>query len=553
MSRHQPTWLVKDAYRNTLSPAVLNRLITGEGVRHTLLKRELPSRTVALLNPESPELPALYLKEYRFPHVTSRLKHLFHSPADREWKTSFRIAAQGIPTFEPLAVGTLRRFGLPAASYLISREIDNARSLKDCLLDRQSLDAQTSRVAGKTIICSLARFVRDLHRKGILHRDFHWGNILIDARDLNNIRWYLMDLHRVRLMSRLNDRDRVNNLAALGTAFRFTARGEERFRFLAQYARGDARWENRLQHFARRIESRSDRLLKRIWAGKARRCLKSNQYFTPFRFPACRGFLRGEISSPPLLELLQDPGRAFSDPACSIVKNSHTTSSCTLPLIMAGKPASIFIKRYNYQNSLYALKNLFRRSRGKRTWKTAHALLAREIPTPLPVAFAEKRWMRVLRESFCITQNIAQAVPLSRLFPEAGSPINPGHTVDKNNLIREAALLVQMMHERGIWHRDLKAANILVQRTPGGGTTLYLTDLDGIRIRDTVGTGERMRDLSRLNRSLLSIPALSTRDRLRFMRCYLNTGSRRDKTLRAYWEGIGRETAKQLAKVVKNL
>jgi len=108
------------------------------------------------------------------------------------------------------------------------------------------------------------------------------------------------------------------------------------------------------------------------------------------------------------------------------------------------------------------------------------------------------------------------------------------------------------MHERGIWHRDLKAANILVQRTPGG-TKLYLTDLDGIRIRVTVGTRERMRDLSRLNRSLLSIPAISTRDRLRFLRCYLNTGSRKDKTLRAYWEGIRSETAKKLAKVVKNL
>ncbi len=543
MSRHQPAWLVKEAYRDTLSPAVLNRLITGEGVRHTLLKRELPSRTVALLNPESPEIPALYLKQYRFPHFTGRLKHMFHSPADREWKTSLRIAARGIPTFEPLAVGTLRRFGLPAASYLISREIDNARSLKDYLLDRQSRDAQTSRVAGKTIIRSLARFVRDLHRKGILHRDFHWGNILIDARDLHNIRWYLMDLHRVRLISRLNDRDRVDNLAALGTAFRFTARGEERFRFLAEYARGDERWRKRLRHFARRIESRSERMLKRIWAGKSRRCLKHNKYFIPFRFPACRGFLRGEFSSPALLELLQDPGRAFSDPACSIIKNSNTTSSCTLPLIMAGKPASIFIKRYNYQNSLYALKNLFRSSRGKRTWKTAHALLAREISTPLPVAFGEKRRMRVLRESFCITQNIAQAVPLSGLFREAGSGSAAECAVDKSNLIRAAALLVQMMHERGIWHRDLKAANILVQRTTGGGTTLYLTDLDGIRIRDTVRPAERIRDLTRLNRSLLSIPALSTRDRLRFLQCYLNTGNRRDKTLRSYWEGIRRETS----------
>jgi tRNA A-37 threonylcarbamoyl transferase component Bud32 len=161
--------------------------------------------------------------------------------------------------------------------------------------------------------------------------------------------------------------------------------------------------------------------------------------------------------------------------------------------------------------------------------------------------------MRVLRESFCITQNVAQAIPLSRFFSEAGSPINPGHPVDKNNLIHAAALLVQKMHERGIWHRDLKAANIVVQHLPGNNTQLYLTDLDGIRVKKSVRPEERIRDLARLNRSLIRSPALSSRDRLRFLQCYLVTRRKRDKTLRAYWEGISRETAKKLAKIEKNL
>lgn len=548
MPRHLPAWHVKAEYREHLSPAVLNRLINREGVRHALTRRELPSRTVTRLEPASPELPPLYLKEYRFPTFMSRMKYIFRSPADREWRTAHRIAQRGIPTFEPLAVGTRRRFGLPVASYLISREIEHARPLKDYLLDRECRDDQAGWAIRQSILRSLASFVREVHRRGILHRDFHWGNILIDTRDAKNILCYLMDLHRVRLKRRLRDRERVTNLASIGTAFRLTARTTERLRFLVQYARDDERWGKRLQHFARGIENRSERMLKKIWTRKARRCLKHNKYFIPFRAPGCRGFLRGEFSSPALLELLQEPGHAFSAPGSIIIKHSNTTSSCTLQLIMAGEPASIFIKRYNYQNMPYALKYLFRRSRGKRSWQTAHALLARDIPTPLPVAYAEKRRARALRESFFISCNVGKAVPLSRLLGEAATGMAAGHLADTKGLIRRAALLVRTMHARGIWHRDLKAANILVQRIADNDTKLFLTDLDSIRIKDTVRPEERIRDLARLNRSLIRSPDLSARDRLRFLQCYLGASTRGDKTLRAYWEAIRSDTAKKLAK-----
>jgi tRNA A-37 threonylcarbamoyl transferase component Bud32 len=253
------------------------------------------------------------------------------------------------------------------------------------------------------------------------------------------------------------------------------------------------------------------------------------------------------------MQLLHDPGRAFSAPGRRMIKNSNTTSSCILPTMIADATAGIFIKRYNYQNALYALKYLVRTSRGKRTWKAAHALLARGVPTPEPVAYGEKRKRRMLLESFFVARALAHAIPLSALFPEAGPGARDRYPVDKADLIRRTALLVRMMHERGIWHRDLKAGNILAEPMPGGGMQLYLTDLDGIRVKNTVRRVERIRDLARLNRSLIGSPALSARDRLHFLQWYLGTGRRGDKTLRSYWEAIRRETTKKLAKVKKNL
>ncbi len=553
MPRNQPAWLVTAEYRDTLSPAALNRLIKREGVRHALPRRELSSRTVTRLEPASPELPALYFKEYRFPTFGERLKHLFGSPAHREWRTALRISERGISTFTPLAVGTLRRFGLPAASWLVSREVDHARPLKDYLLDRERRDDRSGWEAGKAVTCSLARFVRELHHSGVLHKDFHWGNILIDARDLSDIRWYLMDLHRIQLKRRLSDRDRITNLASLDTAFRDNFRKTERLRFLMEYAQGDERWEKQLGHYSRRIENCSERMLHHIWDRKALRCTKVNRYFASVSSPACRGLLSRAFSSPKIITLLQDPGQAFSAPGRRMIKNSNTTSSCILPAMIAGDAAGIFFKRYNYQSALYALKYLVRASRGKRTWKAAHALLARGVPTPEPVAYGEKRRGRMLRESFFVTRAIAHAIPLSALLAEAGPGAREGYTFDRAAFIRRAALLVRMMHERGIWHRDLKAGNILVEPIPGGGMQLYLTDLDGIRVKDTVRRAERIRDLARLNRSLIASPALSVRDRHRFLQCYLGAGRRGDATLRAYWEEIRRETSKKLAKVVKNL
>lgn len=275
--------------------------------------------------------------------------------------------------------------------------------------------------------------------------------------------------------------------------------------------------------------------------------MKSNPPFTVFTASSCRGIIRRDASSPQLRELLHDPGRAFTSAGSVLVKDSKTASSCTLPVEMAGGASELFVKRYHYQNSLYALKHLFRSSRAKRAWKTAHDLLLRNIPTPLPVAYIERRRIRLLRESFFITLKVDHAVSLRGLLLDAASGAKGEHAAVRQALVHQTALLIRTMHDRGIWHRDLKATNILAQRAPGNGLKLYLTDLDSVRIKDSLIPRARIRDLARLNASLLDVPAFSLRDRLRFLHSYLNTGGARDTNLRAYWEAIGRETLKKLA------
>jgi len=113
-------------------------------------------------------------------------------------------------------------------------------------------------------------------------------------------------------------------------------------------------------------------------------------------------------------------------------------------------------------------------------------------------------------------------------------------------LLSKVAHLLREMHARGIWHRDLKASNILVQQKVTGGEKLYLVDLDSVRIKKRLDRKEKIRDLARLNASLVASPTVSMTDRLRFLQYYLKTRRPRDSNLQDYWKTIAAQTQKKM-------
>lgn len=270
--------------------------------------------------------------------------------------------------------------------------------------------------------------------------------------------------------------------------------------------------------------------------------------FAPFKSGNYQGFINRDFYSAEFLDLLRHPNRAFSEPTSTIIKDSHTTSSCVMSLQIAGSKVELHIKRYNYQSIFYALKNLFRTSRGKRVWKVANGLVSRSIPTPKPVAFLEQRKGRLLINSFFITQKIDQSLPLITLLQKGLSHATIETSKIKNELLQQAAHLVRNMHERGIWHRDLKSANLLVQKKAGEKEKLYLVDLDSARIKKRVKEKDRIRDLARLNASFLDLGVISMPARLRFLKSYLGSHRGIAEQTRKYWKEILLHTQRKLKK-----
>lgn len=548
MKTEKIRWTVSEEYQEAFPPHTLNRIINLEDIAEHRTVRALPSRTVRYLKPSSPRIPALYLKEYKLPTLFDRIKNMFLSPAEREYRTAQKLTEKNVLTFVPLAVGKLVSCGLLHKNYLISKSIDNATSLKEYMNTCYSGQAGRSAEERKKTIEALAKFVNDLHQKGIFHQDFHWGNILIEKGSQGSARFYLMDLHRVKLKSKLTDRERIKNLASLNTGLSQKTRRTERLRFLKAYLEAEKRGDAHQARFARLIEKTTDEMIIALWHKRDKRCLKDNKYFAPFKSGTCKGFINRDFYSPELLGLMHNPDRAFSEPASTIIKDSHTTSSCTLPLQVAGKKVELHIKRYNYQNIFYALKNLFRASRGKRVWKAAHGLVLRAVTTPQPVSFVEQRKGRFLIKSFFITLKIDQSLPLITLLQNGLSGARTETSESKNALIHQAAKLVSTMHERGIRHRDLKSANILAQKIPGQQEKLYLLDLDSTMIKKRITKKDAIKDLARLNASLLDTKTVSTPNRLKFLKYYLHVRKTKNQKVGEYWQAIVFHTKKKLEK-----
>lgn len=104
-----------------------------------------------------------------------------HTRSFAEFRLLAHSAALKLPAPQPVAAHYRRR-GLFYTADLITRRIDGARTLAQCLADDR-LDADLARETGALV----ARF----HREGIWHADLNAHNVLVTAQAL-----YLIDLDR---------------------------------------------------------------------------------------------------------------------------------------------------------------------------------------------------------------------------------------------------------------------------------------------------------------------------------------------------------------------
>ncbi len=178
-----------------------------------------------------------------------------------------------------------------------------------------------------------------------------------------------------------------------------------------------------LSEFVRRINDKSARIKARQILSRSRRCVLKSTVFEVARTWKERYCGRRDFGHAAARALIARHLSENDDPA--IIKK--TSKSMLTTHANAGQ--TLCVKGYRFRGPVYALVNLFRRSRALKSWIAANGLIVRGLLTPQPLAIIEKRFGPILRENYYICRWLDQlrsSIPILR-----GAS---GRSPKKNNL-----------------------------------------------------------------------------------------------------------------------
>lgn len=185
----------------------------------------------------------------------------------------------------------------------------------------------------------------------------------------------------------------------------------------------------------------------------------------------------------------------------------------------------IYLKHHRLPDVRAWLRQLVRPAKARMEFERALAVAARQVPTVSPVALGERSSGSGPSESFLITQGLEDTESLSD-FIEKTLPHWERQRQTRLHLLLATALgeFVARLHDAGIVHKDLHAANLLIRLGPGDRPQLYLIDLHDVSLRWPLNWRVSRDNLVMLNRWFAlraSRPA-----RYRFWRAYCKARQR---------------------------
>lgn len=139
------------------------------------------SETIEVFDDQADEhQPSIYLKRYRYPKRSHRIKAAFRGSLFGKTRARFEfdrlktMQDKGIPVVKPLAVGQRRICGFVHASFLIT-EGAQGQSLLSAVKSKKEWVPRDRRTA----IDILAKIVKKMHAAGVVHGSLVWRDIII--------------------------------------------------------------------------------------------------------------------------------------------------------------------------------------------------------------------------------------------------------------------------------------------------------------------------------------------------------------------------------------
>jgi hypothetical protein len=197
--------------------------------------------------------------------------------------------------------------------------------------------------------------------------------------------------------------------------------------------------------------------------------------------PVVLGNFRGAVASACLdraiLKALAEPYRLME--SGKVFHSGRNRLAAVALADSSGRTTEAVLKQFR-PRGVDRLKSLVFPSKALKAWRGAVWLLRRNIPTPRPLAFLERKIGGLTAEGYFLAEKLDNVQEVRHLFRSLAGE-------EMNKLLRALAVFLRNCHGPGILHKDLSDGNILAGADGGGRYVFYLLDTNRVRAKKKIG------------------------------------------------------------------
>jgi tRNA A-37 threonylcarbamoyl transferase component Bud32 len=363
---------------------------------------------------------------------------------------------------------------------VVTEKIVDSPTIMDALSKAKTKTEQAD------LLVRLCRQLAGQHIKGVLQKDFHLGNFLIDDKKI-----YALDPGQMRFLGRaVGRRTSISQLALLARSL--PADDAESVSRLAKEYFTARRWSFEKADEAE-IKKQMRLHTKRTVAKQLRKCVrtskrklrvKTSRHLAVFDRAFCRGAQPQDFLEQ--IDDLMDKGQ--------ILKAGNTCHVSRL----TWNGRDVVVKRYNHKGFIHSLRHTIKGSRARHSWRNAHRLGVLQIATAKPVAYIEELEGLLVRKSYLVTEYV-EGQQLNSFLQN--TTVSNEH---RSAAIRRVLDMLGRLQGNRITHSDLKHSNILI--TDYGPV---LIDLDAMQTHKLAWMARRQgrKYMERFKKSLEDAPS----------------------------------------------
>ena len=340
-----------------------------------------------------------------------------------------------------------------SSSFIITEELYGTLSLEEFFL--KNLHKNLSFNQKCNLIKASASIIRKMHSSGLNHRDLYLCHLHVkEDIDFNNIKIYLIDLHRAQIRSSVPLRWTIKDLGGFfHSAIQFNFTERDFYRFLMSYF--DCSLRDLFGRHQRIIGKILDRAFSMYLKPNLKKFARNDSLidskeseFDIHSFNSGKLFIEKNLVLNQFTPFLNDESILISEG--EVIKNEKGHLIVKIKIM----DRYFFVKKYRIKNIFHGISRLIKKTRALNSWLMIYWLNAVGIRTAQPILLYEENGVLGARSSFLITEEIE-----GKRLDEA---------IDQNTNIDLMVARIESFFKRMNWikvsHGDAKTSNFFINQ-----------------------------------------------------------------------------------------